>query len=380
MIRRLWPVLAGEPADLVIRSRTGKVNEAYQVARAGHIADRGLLILTVGWLGLRIDSWDRIVRRPEELYEPLTWIGKLVFPTLPSQPVWYALVALALAAVVVSFVRPRWLYPRVLLTLSLLLVITPEFGFGHVQHVNHLFLLGHVYSTFRPMGRPRTDEEAAYRAKGYTWFLLGLLAVYTASGLWKVVDMTIRDVIKPGVTWLEPEALLATSVASMRNVDLSMLVPQYIDAVSWVFPIGYVIIAVLFSASFLAAFRRPLLVIVVPTIMLFHLLNAITLYALFLSTIVVAGVLMLPYEYILSAPKKGLVSVRSSTLDRSESDITYARQYENGDFDRFYGFYACREWLYDRSVLLAAPLYYPGIAWAGTQLLRRKASAVKKEI
>lgn len=374
MTRRLWSALTGEHDDFISRSSTGRANESMRAAWSSHYADRGLLLLTLGWLGLRIENWIAISQRPDAIYEPKMWLGSLVFPTLPNSAIWYTLAAAVLVCVLISLARPRLLAPRIVLTLGVLLLIAPEFGFGHMQHVNHLFLIGHLYSTFRPLGRPKSLEEAELRARGYSWFLLGLLAVYTASGLWKIVDMTIRDVLKPGVTWLEPEAMLATSIAAMRSVDLTMTVPRFVESVAWIFPIGYVLLTIVFAASFLGAFRRPLLLIIVPVIAIFHLLNAITLYALFISTIVVAFVLMMPYDYVLPTIERKLSPVRSTDFTGRGHDARYIRTFENGDTDVFMGFFAYRERLHDRSALLAAPLYYPGIAWAGIRLLRRGAS------
>ena len=378
MTRRLWFALISERRDQVLRSRTGINNRILSTAWASHYADRGLLLITIAWLVIRVEMWSRINLRPEESYEPLMWLGRLVFPELPHPAVWYGILGFAFAAVVVCLLRPRWLVARIVLTASLLLLITPEYGFGHLEHVNHLFLLAHVYSVFRPLGRPQNIQEAEFRAAGYTWFLLGLLAIYTASGLWKVVDMTIRDVIKPGVTWLNPDAMLASAVAAMRNVDLPMILPSYVEAVAWAFPIGYVVLTLIFSASFLAAFRRPLLIIVVPVILVFHFLNAVTLYALFLSTIVVASVVLLPYDYLLPTIKGKLIPVKSSTIERAAGDATYQRRYENGDVDTFIGFFAYREWVRDRAILLSAPLYYPGVAWAGSRLLDLRRNRVGK--
>jgi hypothetical protein len=153
-----------------------------------------------------------------------------------------------------------------------------------------------------------------------------------------------------------------------------MILPSYIEAVAWAFPIGYVALTFIFCVSFLAAFRRPLLLIVIPVIVVFHFLNAVTLYALFLSTMVVATVILVPYEYLLPAIKCRLVPVKSSWIEGAAGDAKYQRRYENGDVDSFLGFFAYREWLRDRAILLAAPLYYPGVAWAGSRLIeiRRK--------
>ena len=375
MTRRLWCALRGEHENLVAKSPTGKLNDDLASAWSSYYADRGLLLLTVGWLGLRISSWSRIDLRPESIYEPQMWLAWLAFPSLPPAAVWYALVVAALALVVLCLVRPRMLVPRVMLAIVLLLVITPEFGFGHIQHVNHLFLMAHVYSMFRPHGRPRSPNEAEPRAQGYSWFLLGLLAVYTASGLWKVVDITIRDVIKPGVTWLEPEAMIATTVSAMRTVDLPMTIPGYADAVAWIFPIGYVMLAIFFSASIFAAFRRPLLVVIIPLIAVFHLLNAILLYALFISTIIVAIVVLAPYDFFVPGIRKRLVPIRSTSFVGSGFDAQYERVYEGGDVDRFLAFYAYRESLRDRSTVLSSLLYYPGIATASLYIMRIRTRA-----
>jgi hypothetical protein len=328
-----------------------------------------MLLVTLAWLVLRYREWTRIELRPPILYEPRVWIGDLVFPVLPDPMIFYALLAVAGALTVVGLARPRWFVARIALAISILLVSAPGAGFGHVEHTAHLLFLAHIYSMFRPLGKPRDADEADSRARGYSWFLLGLLAVYTASGLWKVVDLTIRDVLKPGLTWLDARAMLATSIASMRGVDLPMVVPQFVERTAWMFPVGYVALTLIFSASFIAAFRRPFLLIVVPTIVLFHILNAVVMYVLFVFTIFVAILVLSPYDLLVPRVRRHLVPVRSTHFDGRGHAARYEVRYENDDVDTFGGFYAYRERLRRRSTLAAAGLYYPGLGWLVSRIL-----------
>lgn len=366
MIRQLWPYLIGEPTPYVRRSATGEYNQALGGAWGSYYADRALLLITVPWLVLRYQEWTRIQLRPSAVYEQNFWLGELIFPTLPSTPVYLTLLAAALVLVIACFLKPSRISIRLLLASLLILVSIPPHGFGHIEHTGHLLLLGHVYSTFRPLGKPAEDSELKWHSFGYTWFLFGLLAVYTASGLWKVVDMTIRDVLKPGVTWLDPEGMVATSIASMRGVDVSMTIPRIVESVDWAFPIGYIILTIIFTGSFIAAFRRPFLFIILPTVVLFHLLNALVMYVLFIFTIFVALAVLWPYDLSLPGIKKKLVPAESTAFSGRGRNARFVVQYAGGDSDVFEGFYAYRERLRFRSALLASPLYYPGLAWICT--------------
>jgi hypothetical protein len=121
------------------------------------------------------------------------------------------------------------------------------------------------------------------------------------------------------MTWLSPDAMLASAIAAMRNVDLPMTLPSYVEAFAWALPIRYVFLTLILSASFLAAFRKPFLLIVVPVIVVFHFLNAVTLYALFLSTMVVASVVLLPYDYLLPTIKSKLVPLNHPRLNEGRA-------------------------------------------------------------
>lgn len=368
---RLWQFLRGEPEPYVQRGETGRLNEDLRAAWSSYVADRGLLIVTLVWLLLQFQEWQRIALRPDALYQARFWLADLMFPTPPSSIVFYLLLIAAGGFVLGAFMRPESFPIRIATTISILLVSVPEHGYGHVEHTAHLLLLAHLYSTFRPIERPGITSNVETLSRGYSWFLLGLLAVYTASGLWKVVDITIRDVIKPGVTWLEPEAMLATSIAAMRNVDLSFEVPQIVASVAWAFPIGYILLTLIFVASFVAAFRRPLLLIVVPTVVSFHLLNAIVMYVLFIYTIVMVVATLTPYDFAFPWIRRRLVGVTSTRFYGKGHAAMFEIRYRNGDADYFQSFYAYRENLRQSSALFAAPLYYPGLGLMATWILEK---------
>jgi hypothetical protein len=147
--KRLAALLRGEPADeRVRRSATGCRNRNLRVAWSGYVADRGLLVLTVLWLGWRLKRHAMIAARPDVLYEPGVGLARLVFPSFPSAPVYYGLFALTAVALLVCFLRPRLVAARAVLAVGVVLIILPEFGYGKVEHINHLFLAAHVYAVF----------------------------------------------------------------------------------------------------------------------------------------------------------------------------------------------------------------------------------------
>lgn len=339
---------------------------------AGYYADRALLIWCFVWLATRWARRDLLLQRPDALYEPLTWVGALAFPDPPNSFIWYALFSACASSALICLWRPRLTAARISLALSAVLLMTPEFAYGHIEHINHLFLLALTLGVFLPVGQPSSAREATLQARSFAWYQAGLLFIYTLAGLWKWVDLTIRPLFKPGMTWLHPDALTITSVHSYRLIDLPLTVPAALADFGPLFAVGYVGLAIIFAASSFAAFRRPLLFITLPTILLFHLTNVVTLYVTFISTCFVALVLFTPYEWVLPGIRRRLVPVAAQTFSGAGASARYERRYANGDVDTFLGFYAYREQLCDRSVVLAAPLYYPGLGWAATRLLALK--------
>ncbi len=364
--------LRSSDPDRVRLSATGRDNAARRTVWSGTYADRAFLVLSLGWL---VGHWNKhlaIARRPEELYEPLTWLGALAFPEPVSSTVWLGIAAVMAAGVGVCLWRPRLVVARAVVAACALLIMATEFGHAKIEHVNHLFLLGHLYALFVPLGRPGDREQVALEAETVRWYQGGLLFVYTMAGLWKFVDMTIRAVLKPGMTWLDPAAVPGMAALSYRGLDLSLAVPEALWAVRWALPVGYVVLAFVLASAATAAFRRPLLLLVVPTVVLFHLMNALTGLAHFFSTALVAAVLLTPYDLVFPAIRRRLTPVERAPFTGNGASARYERVYTDGQADTFSGFYAYRARLEDRSWLWAAPLYYPGIALLATWMLERR--------
>lgn len=373
MTRRSSSLLLGEAPGRVLWSPTGARDVAAGAVWAGYVADRALLGWTFVWLGIRWARRGLFMERPEALYDPLTWLGGLVFPAPPSSLVWYALFLLCAACAALCLWRPQLLPARIGLAAAALLLMVPEFAYGHVEHVNHLFLLGHTLAVFLPVGRPVAGEDVILQARAFRWYLAGLLFPYTMAGLWKWVDMLVRPLFVSGMTWLHAEALPVTSAYSYLQLDLPLDIPMALADYGYLYAIGYVLLSFVFSASSLAAFRRPLLFITLPAILLFHLTNVFTLRVLFISTCAVALVLFTPYEWVIPGLRRRRAPVAARAFSGAGAQARYERRYENGDEDVFLGFYAYRERLGDRSTLLAAPLYYPGVAWLSERILQRRA-------
>ena len=280
--------------------------------------------------------------------------------------VWYTLFAVVALSAAVCLARPHLIAARVILAAGVVLLIAPEFGWK-VDHMNHLFLLSHLYAIFLPVARP-AEASAMAQAGAMAWYRTGLLFPYTMAGLWKFVDMTVRRVLKPGMSWLDPEALVITSVVNYRSLDLPLTAPETLDAVKGLLPIGYVLLAFVFTSSALAAWRRPLIALVLPTIIGFHLSNVFTLHVRFVTTCFVALAVLLPYDRLVPSVRRRLQPAETRFEGRGVR-ARYTRRHANGDEDVFEGFYAYRARLEDASWLLAAPLYYPGVARGASWLL-----------
>lgn len=375
MTPRLCSALCSLPPERVRLSETGLTNATHRATLAGYYADRLLLGWSLVWIGIRWARRQDLMERPEALYDPLTWLGKLAFPTPPSDAVWFFIAAVCALSVTLCLWRPRLIAARATLALSTLLLMAPEFAYGHIEHVNHLFLLAHVLAVFLPTGRPGDPDEARLQARSFAWYQAALLFPYTMAGGWKWLDMTVIRLLKPDMTWLHPDALVVTSVHSYRNYDLPLTVPATLADFGFLYAIGYVVLAYVFVSASLAAFRRPLLPLVLLAIIMFHLTNVVTLYVHFVTTCIVAAILFFPYDRLLPSVRGALEAPASTVFEGRGGGARYVRTYANGDRDLFEGFYAYRERLTDRAWPLAAPLYLPGMAWLADRLIQSRQPA-----
>lgn len=364
-------------------SRTGTLNAAAAGVWAGYFADRALLLLTIPWVLLRAYVREAmLLERPPELYEPGTWLSAILQPEMPGTVVWYSVAAVTTVCVVVCWRSPQATVARVALALGVLYLIAPEFGYGKVDHMNHVFLLGHVLAVLLPVAKP--DLQTALReggeaessllahARAFNWYRAGLLFPYTLAGFWKGVDLTARAVLKPGMTFLHRDAILITSTTTYRSHDLPLDVPRALAVFNEAFVPGYLALAVIFVVAVVAGFRRPLLGLIVPVIVLFHLSNVVTLYVIFVTTCAVVMALLLPYDRVLPTVKKALVPTQAVTFSGRGVDARYVRRYSNGDADEFAGFEAYRARWTDASWLLGGSLHHPVAAWVGRRLVARR--------
>ena len=351
-------------------SRTGRLNAAAAGVWAGLFADRALLLLTVPWIVLRAYIREtRLLERPAGLYEPGTWLSALLQSEMPGAVAWYGVAAVMVACVWVCWRFPQVVLARLVLAFGARYLIAPEFAYGKVDHMNHVFLLGHVLALFLPVGTPnlqaalrdRGAAEATLRAqaRAFDWYRAGLLFPYTLAGFWKVLDLTVRAVLKPGMTFLHPDALLITSATTYRSHDLPLEVPRSLATFNEVFGPGYIALAVVFLAASTAGFRRPLLGLMLPVILLFHLSNILTLYVIFATTCVVVIALLFPYDRAIPAVRRSLVPVEIATFTGRGWHARYVRHYANGDADEFDGFRAYRARWTDASWWLGGPLHHP---------------------
>ncbi|MEM1096129.1 MAG: hypothetical protein AAGJ10_16135 [Bacteroidota bacterium] len=373
MWQRLSARLSGDHARYLSRSTTGKRQAAYRLAWANVVADRALLAWTVIWLMIRVQVRLIHEQRAPSLYEPMTWMGHLLAATFPADVWWWAVWSMSLLATLFCLSRPNRLSPRLLLLCGVLYLLVVEFGFGELRHPNHLFVLAHLYGVARPIGHPSRlgDSEGALlnHAEGFRWYQASLLFVYTLSGCWKWFDMTARRLVRPGPTWLDPESVPVNAVTALRTMDEPLTLVPYLQDVQWVFPIAYVVIAFTFAPAVFAAFRRPMLLVLFPALLFFHLGNHFVLQISFFPTMAVILVVLFPYERLAPLPS-GWATITDRQFEGSGLGARYTQTYTNGAVDTLFGFAAYRQRIAERHPLLAAPLYYPGVASLATLWLR----------
>lgn len=270
----------------------------------------------------------------------------------------------------VCWIRPQAWGMRLLVAACALLLMAPEYAFGKVEHVNHLFLVAHVWAIFVPwLPYHVADPNLRPRATAIRLYQAAVLLIYTMAGLWKVFDLTVRAALKPGLTWLDPgaafQAALVIAAREGRSVD-ALVAAQPLFAL---FPIGYILLMLVFVPASLSPWRRPYLLLLLPVVASFHILNGVLGLAHFYSTIVVLLGLFAPYDRF-AASVLASQGATAREWSGARSTALYLRRYANGDADRFAGFYAYRARAEDRAWWRATLLYHPLVEGAARLLLR----------
>jgi len=292
--------------------------------------------------------------RPVELFAPINWFDKLFMPVFPSVVVWVAVIVFLIFVNLRLLKYPESKWERYVLAVGVMWVNCIRWKYEFFSHVGHIMVLYHLLGAFLPQKKEVKELELLDYAKAVKWFFAGLLVGYTMSGLWKIIGFVYKVTLKSGeMTWFHPDAMLVNSVVGYRDwdQDLSGLASLY--SIHWPWQILFVMMLCLQLFSVLGAVRHQLLPYIALGNILFHLANVFFIRIEFYVTPMVLLTAFFPYHLIFKSIKEP-----SRNFENGE----YTRVYENGDCDRFSGFYAFREYKYDQNPLVWGLLYFPFVS------------------
>ncbi|MCJ8164568.1 HTTM domain-containing protein [Pontibacter sp. E15-1] len=342
-----------------VREAAGVVQDPSRQVFNFFIGTLALRVFSFVWLFWTVRKFQLLLQRPPELFWQLHQLPRLLMPTLPGEWLFYCIAGLAVALNGYLLVRARnQTLPQALLAVCLLWLNLPQWGYGILSHVNHTFLLAHLFLIFIPVNRASLSLPDHYLSKSIQWYYAGILFTYTLAGLWKIPALLYKLVIaSPDMTWLHPDAALSNAFVSFRNYDLAFETTPFFTVFPVFWQASFVLAVYLQSVSVFAAFRQPLRPWIGLFLVLFHVMNMVAFQTFFVVATVVVLCLFIPYDAMFprlfhqrqngSVPKP-YISLYSSAFDGFRFKILQKHFY------------------------LAGLLYFPGVHTLAKTFLRSR--------
>jgi hypothetical protein len=342
-------------------------NRYWRAAFDFYYAEQALRLFTFVWLYWALEKYAMYLQRPTDLYEPLTWVGRLVAPELPGKELFWLVAAICAVINLVKLVHKKSLWLQAFLAAGLLWINLVLWSYGYLPHVNHLFLLAHLFLVFVQVHHPARNTPDRVQYTIINWFYFGLLFVYTLSGIWKIAALG-KKMLSAGtdVHWLRPEAALYNAVVSFRDYDQPFAMAQLYADWPWVWQLGFVLVLYMLTSAVAAAWHPPLRPWVGGFLVLFHLINQFAFLIFFVVACLTLVCLFFPYGLVFRQYRQKL-AVPTQVLFEGKGNLTrYRRRYQDLE-EVFTGFEAYQQRLLDTHYYLAGLLYLPGVK-AITQL------------
>lgn len=224
-------------------------------------------VFTLFWLVEQYNFYQRILKRKTELYSPSNFLQQFILPTFPSELIFCSLIFITTCITIFSLYKQSVIL-NILLFIFTGIVSMPIAGYFGLSHTNHLLILFYFFSIFLLPKNLKTND---YKYVQYHY--LGLLSTYTLAGFWKLVAMGL-DFTKnnPKISWYETGAAKYNSIYNYFMIDKS--IPSWMEYLYsyenlWVvLTTGGILMQTL---SFLGAFNRKILNIVLLFLFTFHL-------------------------------------------------------------------------------------------------------------
>lgn len=342
---------------MITKSATGKLalNKIYLYNF--YAANKGILLLTIGWLIFKIFNFFDLLHRPTALYEPMNYFAKLLMSTIPHPVVFVTVAVIGLAICCILLVKPDILYVRIFLTFILLWVNLFQWSWGVESVVSYTLLFSHLYTMLVPFdSKDQEVTKIGHKVTMIKLFYAAILVTYTLSGVWKWIALVYKLVLKPeDVNWLSDSGALFNAVVSFRNYDFdyNWLLPFF--CWPWLWKFAFLLMNTIQTFCLFAVNRIQLQPLVALAFVIFHIINSIMFATVFITAILVIIILFFPY-HLFRKDDSEIVNYYKSELGSK-----FTIQYINGEIDTYTDFDAFRLHFYRSHPFTGGFLYLPGL-------------------
>lgn len=322
-------------------------------------------LFTFVWLYWTGAKYQYLLQRPPEIFWYDHALPNLVMSSLPEPLLFYIIIALAAIGNAYQLLwRKSHTLLQAVVALSLLWLNLALWGYGFLSHINHVFLLAHLFLVFIPVSQKAIKHASLHLHQSINWFYAGLLFTYTLAGLWKIPSLLYRLLLHPdSIHWLHPKAALVNAFVSWRSLDLEFTLAPLFTDYSLFWQVSYLVIVYLQACSVFCAYRLPLRPWLGLMLLVFHVVNMLAFQIYFVVASFVIVCLFTPYDLLFRNKFKAIAAEHPVQV--------YTK--ENGEVPARTPFEKLRTSLNNTSYYLSGPLYLPGLRTLANLATRLKA-------
>lgn len=319
--------------------------------------DLFLRLFVFVWFVFQTYTYHLMADRPLVLFQPINWFDHLFMPVFPHWVVWYGVIMLAVFLNFRLIRKGDAKIERIVLGFLILWINCIRWKYEFFSHVGHIMVLYHLVGMFLPRVKElQCQKKVLTYGMAIQWFYSGLLVGYTMSGLWKLIGLVYKVLLKPDqINWLHPLAMKLNSIVGYRDWDEGFDTLLNLYTIHWPWQVAFVLMMCLQIFSVLGAFRFQITPLIALGNILFHLVNVYLIRIEFYLTPIVLLIVFFPYHLIVE-------SGQTKNFESRYLNGVYQRNYKDGTSDIYSGFYGFREYLFDKNQLLAGIFFFPGVS------------------
>ncbi|TAH26076.1 MAG: hypothetical protein EAZ07_05140 [Cytophagales bacterium] len=357
MIQQLLLVFRGHRSSECTISKTGIeskiVQNTFQFSKGIYF----IQFLVLAWLISKAYNYHVISDRPNSLFEPMHLFGTLFMPRFPSPILFYSVILFGVFTTVYRIFNDDKTIIRILQLLIVVWVDVFQWSFGSDSAVAFILIYSLLFSLLIPSKLQDDHHDKIAVNKMIEYYFLGILITYSFSGLWKVIGILYKLILKPtDVHWLSPNAALYNAVVSYRNYDspIEPILKYYQYPLFW--QMSFLIVLFVQMFCWLAAYRLSIRLWCGFSLIIFHLVNALFFQTVFITAPLVLFIICFPYHLFV----KNTLRFESHITLSDYDELIYTKTYTNAELDTYKGFLAFREILYDRNPIWGSLWFVPG--------------------